>query len=193
MLYFHNNCRANKIEPILRRSNAPIEGAITLDEVKSFLRISLSNIAEDSLLNNLISMATEYAEWYMRRSLMPQQWSEGRYGFLPKRVMLSYGPIESIERVDMFHGNVRSTISSDNYYLEFGEYLIFSNNIYADRFEIIYNTGYANRDNIPYSIKEGILHHVSMAYYNRSEILGGEVLNRSHALYRQFKEFSILL
>ncbi|WCR53894.1 MAG: hypothetical protein PG981_000916 [Wolbachia endosymbiont of Ctenocephalides orientis wCori] len=55
-------------EPIMRVQRQSKFGVlpVTLEEVKSFLRIE--NNQDDQLISSLISMATDYAEWHIERS-----------------------------------------------------------------------------------------------------------------------------
>ncbi|MFV9838912.1 MAG: phage head-tail connector protein [Aaplasma endosymbiont of Hyalomma asiaticum] len=46
------------------------EFPVTLEDAKSFLGIN--NDREDDLIKNLISISTEYAQWFMEKSLTKQ-------------------------------------------------------------------------------------------------------------------------
>ena len=46
------------------------EFPVTLEDAKSFLGID--NNREDNLIKNLISISTEYAQWFMEKSLTKQ-------------------------------------------------------------------------------------------------------------------------
>lgn len=52
----------------------PASEPLSLDEVKKFLRLELSETEEDVLLTTLIAGAREYAESYQNRPLVTQTW-----------------------------------------------------------------------------------------------------------------------
>ena len=51
---------------------APDSLPITLEEAKDHARVEVD--ADDALITGLIGAATNYAEWYTSRALMPQEW-----------------------------------------------------------------------------------------------------------------------
>lgn len=119
---------------------APTSEPVTLQEAKSWARIDSSD--EDSLLSNLITVARQEAEKYLRSALMPQTWEmtldvgtsalddvlgdgfyefpiNQLYGTLPNVIALPYAPIQSITSVKYFDtANTENTYSSSNYTLD---------------------------------------------------------------------------
>ncbi|MCA4774818.1 phage gp6-like head-tail connector protein [Wolbachia endosymbiont of Mansonella ozzardi] len=58
---------------------------VTLKEVKSFLRVE--NYQDDKLISSLISVATDYAEWYTEKSLVKQTWQVSYEDYIPHRII----------------------------------------------------------------------------------------------------------
>ena len=140
---------------------------VSLLEIKQFLRIEHS--LEDALLSNLLSIATEYAEWYMEKSLMPQKWQVSYIRNIPQRIQIPFSPIINVEEVNMitFGYNV-NTIPKDQYFIDdICSCIVLSRSISAYRLDIIYQAGYQDISLIPAQIKEGIMHHVANSYKNR--------------------------
>uniref|UniRef100_A0A1A9VK03 Uncharacterized protein n=1 Tax=Glossina austeni TaxID=7395 RepID=A0A1A9VK03_GLOAU len=77
----------------VQRKSKPESFPVTLEEVKSFLRIE--NDQDDKLISDLIFMATDYAEWHMEKSLVKQTWQVSYEDYVPRRIYLSYGPVRS--------------------------------------------------------------------------------------------------
>ncbi|WP_264723201.1 head-tail connector protein [Wolbachia endosymbiont (group A) of Sphecodes monilicornis] len=78
----------------VQRKSKPESFPVTLEEVKSFLRIE--NDQDDKLISDLIFMATDYAEWHMEKSLVKQTWQVSYEDYVPRRIYLSYGPVSKI-------------------------------------------------------------------------------------------------
>ncbi|UIP91775.1 head-tail connector protein [Wolbachia pipientis] len=78
----------------IQRKSKPKSFPVTLGEVKSFLRIE--NDQDDKLISSFIFMATDYAQWHMEKSLVKQTWQVSYEGYIPRRIYLSYGPMNKI-------------------------------------------------------------------------------------------------
>ncbi|WCR59550.1 MAG: hypothetical protein PG978_000986 [Wolbachia endosymbiont of Ctenocephalides felis wCfeF] len=160
---------------------------VTLEEVKSFLRVE--NDQDDKLISSLISVATDYAEWYTEKSLVKQTWQVSYEDYIPHRIYLSYGPVRIIM-------SVTATISKNQeekilkyYFSNVGGYIEFLSHLNAIRVDVVYEAGY---DNVPEQIKLGIMQHVSALYKNReSEVKS--YLSEVKGVYSPFREPRVVL
>ncbi|KJV68851.1 head-tail connector protein [Candidatus Neoehrlichia procyonis] len=173
------------------RKTLPKVFPITLLEAKSFLRIRHNT--DDDLIMNLIAISSEYAQWYMEKSLMKQQWQLSCYGSIPQKLQLPFNPIINILSVKIINSDHSETIvPTRNYYIDLYQSSITFNSImYVNRIDIIYEAGYST-DIIPMQIKHGILHHVAISYKNReSETINS--LNFIKDMYSPFRELKLVL
>ena len=157
---------------------------VSLNLVKSFLRIA--NSEEDELLTNLISMATEYAEWYMEKSLLQKEYSLYYTGVIPKTLYLIFGPIIKINNVSFEYSKLTTKIY--DYHLNlFTNTLEFRNTLGTGDLLIKYIAGYEDTNLIPEQIKEGILLHISSSYHQRSSI------SMIQKIYQPFRQYNIAI
>ncbi len=175
----------------LVRIIAPITEPLTLAEAKLYLRIDGS--AEDSLIADLIAVARELAEQYMRISLITQQWKISFDDYVPEELLLPYPPIVSIESIMIFARDGSSVVvEPDSYFIGSSQdTLVFDTIIYGHRIEIIYNTGYGNAADIPSPIKYGMLAHMAFLYEQRGEAEIATLPRQSMALYSPFRRVSL--
>ncbi|CAH58115.1 phage head-tail connector protein [Ehrlichia ruminantium] len=176
---------------ITRKSN-PISLPITLLEVKSFLRVN--NNTDDELINNLISIASEYAQWYIEKSLTKQLWQISCSGYIPRKIQLPFNPIIKVNYVKIIHINDIEELIDERYYhvdiVQSHILLHTQNNV--NRIEILYEAGYTDTSLIPAQIKHGILHHVAVAYKNR-ESENTNLLTFIKDIYSPFRELKLVL
>jgi uncharacterized phiE125 gp8 family phage protein len=172
---------------LVERKSKPESCLVTLEEVKSFLRVE--NDQDDKLILNLISGTTDYAEWHMEKSLMKQTWQISCEDYIPRRLYLSYGPIRAII-------SATATISKDQeerrnlkyYFSAVGGYVEFSSYFNITRVDVVYEAGY---ENVPEQIKLGIMQHVSDIYRNRSGMSSN--LSEIKEVYSPFRELRVVL
>lgn len=160
---------------------------VTLTEAKLYLRVS--GTAEDDLITDLITVAREHAEQYLKKSLIDQDWRMTLDDYAPLTVRLPMGPVRSITSVRTIDSEDNATtISSANYQLKNDRDAIEFDSIpYADHIEISYETGYASVSDIPTSIKYGMLAHIAVLYELRGEGKTG-IPEQALALYAPHKE-----
>lgn len=165
----------------IQRKSKPESLPVTLEEVKSFLRIE--NNQDDKLISSLIFMATDYAEWHMEKSLVKQTWQVSYEGYIPRRIYLSYGPVSKIILATAKNQELRYYFSNVGNYIELFHYL---NGI---RVDIVYEAGY---DSVPEQIKLGIMQHVSALYKDR-ELEVSSHLSEVKKVYSPFREPKVVL
>ncbi|QOD38218.1 head-tail connector protein [Candidatus Wolbachia massiliensis] len=170
----------------VQRKSKSKSSPVTLEEVKSFLRIE--NDQDDKLISDLIFMATDYAEWYMKKSLVKQTWQLSCEGYMPYKLHLSYGPVRVIISV--------TAISKDQekktlkyHFSDVGDCVEFSNYLNAIRIDVVYEAGY---DNVPEQIKLGIMQHVSVLYKDRESEVSSH-LSEVKKVYSPFREPQVVL
>ncbi|WP_339048324.1 head-tail connector protein [Candidatus Mesenet endosymbiont of Phosphuga atrata] len=176
----------------LTRKSASIAHPVSLSMIKSFLRVE--NDQDDDLILNLISIATEYAEWYMERSLMKQKWQISCIGYIPRKIQLIFGPLIAVESVKIvLRNDSEIVVDQDLYYIDVvGSYIEFYSHFNIRRLDITYEAGHLNADLIPAQIKHGIAHHVAIAYKNR-EAENSNSLSIVREIYSPFREVKVVL
>lgn len=156
--------------PSIKQVTAPAIEAVTIDEVKSFLRID--NNFEDDLLQKIISSARILVEEYTKRSLISQSWKISFDDFAPRNVRLVRGPVIEVSSVNVIsETGVVTAVAAANYQLSASkEYLVFESFIAGNKIEINYNTGYgASAASIPEPLKLAILTLCNKIYERRPE------------------------
>ncbi|MDG7055761.1 MAG: head-tail connector protein [Wolbachia endosymbiont of Menacanthus eurysternus] len=160
---------------------------VTLEEVKSFLRVE--NYQDDKLISSLISVATDYAEWYTEKSLVKQTWQVSYEDYIPHRIYLNYGPVRIIMSVTATMSKNQEKRTPRYYFSDVGGYIEFFSHLNAIRVDVVYEAGY---DNVPEQIKLGIMQHVSALYKNReSEVKS--YLSEVKGVYSPFREPRVVL
>ncbi|MCU7611666.1 head-tail connector protein [Anaplasma capra] len=175
------------------RKAPPTSFPVTLMEAKSFLGISNSN--EDDLLTSLISMSSEYAQWYIEQSLSKQTWVLSYAGSsIPNKIYLPFGPIISVIYVKAASdASDFDIIAAERYLVNNPQSnIVFPATLGATRMEIAYEAGYTDAKHVPMQIKNGILHHVAVSYKRRDAITV-EHLTFIKEIYTPFREVKLVL
>ena len=157
---------------ILNSTSTPA-AVVTLDEVKTYLKIPLTNTHVNDELTALIDPATEAVKQHLNRSLSQETWQ-----YQP-RLNLSYikpelalnlpkPPIVSIQTVNLYNQeNIATAITADHYLLVGNTF--FLKKVPSDVFnlrkiyplEILFTAGYSS---IPSPIKLSILGLIENLY-----------------------------
>jgi uncharacterized phiE125 gp8 family phage protein len=168
----------------LKRIVAPVVEAVSLKEVKDFLRVT--NNDEDQLLVNLIYSITELVQKHLNRSLITQTWqlTLARYPAHGDRFKLYYGPVQSITTVTSHRNDQTDAIfDSTIYYLstqeDNPELVLHYSRIFptfilrpSAGVDIVYISGYGdNPDDVPNAIRQGIISWVTHVYENREDVV----------------------
>lgn len=162
----------------------PAEEPLTLGEAKSYLRVEHSD--DDSLIGQCISAAREAAEAFMKISLVTQSWKISFNDRAPMRIALPLGPVQSISSVILTdESGASTTVASSSYFLDASRnYLVLQDVLEEHEITISYSAGFGGADNVPFSIKQGMLQHIAQMYENR----GGAALPAAAlALYRPWQ------
>lgn len=151
--------------PSVTRVQEPAVEPLSLDEVKTYLRID--GESENALLLSMIKAAREIAEKYLSASLINQQWRIAYNECVPQEVRLYYAPINSIESIKLIdEAGGETIVDSINYYIKAdGRFLYFKTIPSAHKIEIVYNAGYgATAEEIPEILRQGLLALIGKIY-----------------------------
>lgn len=165
---------------------APTLEPVSLDEVKSFLRLTGSD--EDSVLELLIKSAREFAEVWTGRQCLTSTWDYYLDAFPDTEILLPRSPLQSVTSITYYNtGNVLTTWSSSEYTVDanqappkitekYGYYwpstLCIPNAVIVRG---IY--GYTAASLVPGRLRLAILQLVSHFYENRELIYTGTILS----------------
>jgi len=173
----------------LSRITDPTERCVKVGEAKEFLRIRGST-AEDYLFRSFIVVAEDYAENYMKRSIMPQQWRL-KLDAIPAddQIELPRGPLSTVATaVSNFSyydsTNATNAMPSTAYTVDTADtipriYLTYDSSWpsgirnYKDSINIEYWTGYPSADAVPEDIKTWVKLRVGSYYENRESMMVG--------------------
>lgn len=159
---------------------APVGHAITVDEVKSFLRIT--STYEDVLIESLIAVATTTLEAYTKRDFIERTYTveydqilysgQEVYPF----VKLYRSPLKSVTSVQVSNGG---TFEDESHQVKdqpgfgrilFDEYLRgMSGDDIPFPLRIEFVAGYGEASDVPAAIKQALLHYVNYLYSNRGD------------------------
>lgn len=148
---------------------SPTIEPISLEETKTFIRVD--DTSDDTLISNLIIVARQVAETYLKRSLITQTLKMEFDQYAPSSFELVLGPIQSIVEVTLTNRDgSNSTVDNSTYYLTAGkDNIVFDATPVSHKVTIEYIAGYGdNVTDIPEPIRQGMLTHVARMYDNRT-------------------------
>lgn len=159
--------------------------AVTLIEAKAHLRVDTTD--DDTLVEAMITAATEAAEQMTGRALMAQTWELTLDAF-PDAVELTRVPVSAITSITYIDSTGAATVMAAPLYAldnadEFGFAYVVP--VYAgvwpdtraeiNAVKVRYVAGYASAADVPQSIKSWILLQVGSIYANREGEAAGQV------------------
>ncbi|MBO6918243.1 MAG: phage head-tail connector protein [Rhizobiaceae bacterium] len=155
----------------------PIAEPVTLDEVKTHLRIDHDK--EDDLLNALISTAREYLESRTQLALITQSWRLCLDAW-PKDqcLLLQKSPVQTIDQIEQFdQSGLAQILSANNMILDGNAHparLYTHDQSNPDRaingIEITFTAGFGSASDVPDTLKRAILTHIAHMYEFRGVI-----------------------
>lgn len=165
------------------RAVAPAAEPVSLSEAKSFLRID--GTADDALIADFITAARLMAEELTGRSFITQSWKLEYDDAAPHKITLPHGPIQSVTSVNVIAENdAETTLSTDHYYLNARQQLVFNEAPCGHRIEIIYVAGYGDAPgDVPTDMAQAMLLHVAHLYEHRDSLnppLAANLIYRAH-------------
>ena len=173
----------------LIRISDPASRCITVDEAKEFKRIRAST-AEDPMIQNFIALAEDYAENYMKRSIMPQQWRLTIDSIPANDVIeLPRGPLATASTAVSnfsYYNSSNSTVTmpSTAYTVDTNSFVpriylthdsVWPSDIrnYRDSVQVEYHTGYADKNSVPDDIKTWLKLRTAVYIDSREPIIIG--------------------
>lgn len=164
------------------RTVASTTGAVSLEQVKLFLRVDSDE--EDSIIEMFISAATAQCEKLTGRSLITQTWQTQLDAFIDA-IELPFPPVQSIASVSYLDDDgAIQTVDAENYYLDAMDpaWLVPAVGFtwpaareQANAVTITYVTGYGDDpEDIPADIRSWIMLRVGDLFRNRSSIVIGD-------------------
>lgn len=160
----------------VKRTVPPATEPLSLAEAKLYLRVDGS--AEDSLVTDMIVAVREAAETYLNRSLVTQSWQVAYADYAPAHVPLPKGPVQAITHVKTRNrAGDEATVNSSLYALAVAEDAVeFESVVMGYAVIITYTAGYGDAEDIPASVRQGMLIHLAALYEDR---LGGMELPKA--------------
>lgn len=187
------------------------EYPVSVDQAKTQARIELTETADDTFITNLIAVATEYCERYVRRDIINKTYI-GYLDFFPRchprqGIELERSKLQSITSIQYYNiDGILTTINPNDYYTTFSNDF---SSLYLkstaswptdiqDRKQAILITfvaGYAaTRLTLPANtalLLQGILQHITAMYQSRGDAGDGgydETLPKTaQTIYDQYK------
>lgn len=173
----------------LLRITDPTSYCVSIADIKEFVRLRGST-AEDYLFRSVLQAAESYAENYMKRAIMPQQWRltmdaipAGDIIELPRPPLSTVSTaVAAFTYTDTTGGT--QTMPSTAYdtdtasepariYAAYDSVWPSDIRSHKDVIKIDYWTGYANRDSVPEGIKTWVKLRAAAYYENREAIMVG--------------------
>ena len=174
----------------LRVVTPPASEPITLSEAKLFLRID--DGADDDLILRSIAVVRDAAEQYLGYALLPQT-LEYRVGYPDSCVVaLPRGPVNSITSITATddNGTVTTWASTTYRASSDGFSVLLKQEPYAAVLTITYTASLADTAaGLPALIKQGMLHHLAVAYEARDGSTAMPVM--SLQCYQPFRRIAL--
>lgn len=174
----------------LRVSTPAVSEPITLTEAKHFLRVE--HDADDALILRCIAVVREAAEEYLSYALLPQT-LEYTTDYPDSCVIaLPRGPVESVTSVtSISDAGVETVWATTNYRASSdGFSLLLLQHPYAAVLKIVYEASLADTAaGLPALIKQGMLHHLAVAYEARDGSAAMPVMTAQ--CYAPFRRISV--
>ena len=155
------------------------EPAISLDEIKSYLKLHQSNVVVDNELSLMYETALSYAEKYSRRLFTPTEvktnrlfWGELRNGDFKNIFTLRRSPLLAVDNITYDDDKILPECSYKviNNEQGYGKIILTGDMPEIENewlpIEINFTAGYLT---MPYDIKLAILQHIASMWMNRGD------------------------
>lgn len=182
--------------------------AVSLVEVKAYLKLDAADTSEDAILTMLIEAATEQGEKYTGRDFINKGYTTFRDGFYDP-LELRKAKVSTIGSISYLVSGVFTALSVSVYglqnvndypyiYLQDGQSWPENLDTIPQAVKIVFTSGYgAASSSIPSSLKMAILNHVNYLYSNRGDCAsecssGGSGSNLPGAVKSLYSPFRII-
>ena len=188
-------------------STAPAVRPLTLTEVKTHLKIAITDCSQDDYLNLLIDMATDFGEKYTKRTFINTGFTTYRDDFNDS-LLLRRSKTSAIASIKYLVSDVLTTLATSIYDFtdvnDFSEIFLKVDQVFPvdvdavpQAVEIIFTAGYgAAATDVPADVKFAMLNHIAFLYSNRGDCAGdcsgaGAVPSTVKSLYDKIKIIDI--
>lgn len=185
--------------------------ALLLDDVKTHLRISLSETGDDTYITNLISAITTFTEQITRRDLINKTWTAYLDRFPPSfvfcdqadngKILIERSRLQSITSIKYLVDNVLVTIDPATYYFtispDFSSIYLVNGQSWPSNadvrkqvIQIAFVSGFgATNTSVPQDLKFAMMQHIAAMYENRGDCMdcAGNLPQESNLIYMQYK------
>lgn len=153
---------------------------LTLDEVKTHLRIDLTDSSQDTYLTILIKAVTAFAEKYTKRDFITRTYETLRDSF-GNSLVIRRSPFVSVSKVEYLVDDILTTVLTDIYFLtDSNTYPHLSlkvdgvwptnEDLREQAVKITFTVGYGtDTTDVPESLRIGMLQHIAALYENRGD------------------------
>lgn len=174
--------------PFLHIKTEPLVEVLSLDEIKSYLRINSNE--DDDLLNNLQIAVRKTAESYTSKAFVQQEWEVVFDDLGSEKIILPITPIISLLSIKYLDKNDNEIIINESdYYLCKIQSVVTLKGTYK-KIIVNYIAGYSSdSSNVPSSIKQGMLNHIAFIYDGKGS--PDKLPFDTKILYSSFKKIRI--
>jgi len=113
----------------------PGPSPVTLEEMKTYLKIPAANTSSDLLIQELIDAATAWGEGYTGRAFRANQWNL-LLDYFPPSIVIRRHPVDTIDSIEYLVDTVSTPVDPATYYLragvQTGEILLFPDQTWPD-------------------------------------------------------------
>lgn len=155
---------------------------LTLEEVKSHLRIDIGDSCQDTLLTTLIKTATNYAESYTKKDFITRTYETFRDTF-GNDLTIRRSPIQSITSVEYLIDDVLTAVATTVWFLiesnTFPHLSLKASQVWPtdgdqglreQAVKIVFKSGFGDAiTDVPEDLREGMMHHIAAMYENRGD------------------------
>lgn len=163
----------------LKISTQPVAEPVSLEDMKTYMRLLPSDDAENALITSLIKAARRACERYTGRAFITQSWTKVM-DQSSSRIKIEYPPLQTITSITSFDEDDVATVNPVANYIvvntsEPGVVLLkrgasWVHHRHQASFEIIFVAGYgAAASDVPEAIIQGVKILVNHLYHNRGD------------------------
>lgn len=161
----------------------PTDYPVTLEEVKTHLRLDPEETSEDAYLEILIGAAVDYVQNYTNRQLMPATYKL-TLNSVPQTIPLARQPFAAITDIQAKDalGVAVALVKDTDYTLskanDVADLTGIESSLWFNNYKsiaITYTVGYPDAESVPKAIKSALFLIIGHLYTNREEVIVGTI------------------
>lgn len=156
---------------------------VSVENVKKYLK--LDDDSDNSLLEEIIDAAVEYAESYTNLNIHPVEVTLDYDAFFKDCIILPHKCVNKVEAIYITSGREERLLEK-KYYTVCGNNIVFKWPVCAEKLKVSYTSGFEGNKKIPSGIKQGILRHIAAIYYHEQS-----AMKEIHSYYLAYINFNI--